>query len=569
MKQIKKLCSYFLFLTLLYNPSFSTHATFKQKHNPRSDNLPVAIVGDHKIFLDDFAERYSNYILATGIKDNIISRKAILDNIINEILLLNYDDNSAITSNQNYINEIAWTKKQTILAYLKDQEIYAEIKVTVAELRETFKNSNEKLAARHLYASTEEEANHLYQLLQMDVDFDFLAKHIFTDSVLRNHGGYLGYFSWGDMDPAFEDAAYSLKIGEVSNPVKTAHGYSIIKLEDRVSHPLLTESEFLQKKSQLERVLKIKKKNLAEKEYLRKIFDPKKVVFDEECLNYLFKDITSDIRDNIEKKKTENHTSKCVSYDGLSYTGKEILNKITELPEYHKVKINSIDKLKVVIHGFLIQDRLLRIVKEKGYDQLAIVKQTLSNQQDIIFLKFKRKEITDKAAFSDSLAYSYYEENKQRFSMEDEINVQEIIVESEKLADNLRNLLDNGKDFGELAEKYSLRKWSAANKGVMGFAALSKFGMLKEKFWNSPNHELLGPIRIENHYGLFKVLEKKQGKKIEYGLVKEKVIQALKIAEQSRIVKEYLDKLREQVNVEINEHILSTYDVANYVTSEY
>ncbi|MBI4811027.1 MAG: peptidylprolyl isomerase, partial [Ignavibacteriales bacterium] len=206
---------------------YPTSSIYSQ--NSTLDNI-VAIVEDHKISINTFSDRYLNYLNATGIKDQLSTRKAILNNMINETLLLKYDDNTSILNNRNYLSEIVWAKKQAALAYLKNQEIYAKITITDAELRQAFERANEKLAARHLYTETEEEAYNLYQLLQVGIDFNFLAKQVFTDSVLRNNGGYLGYFSWGDMDPAFEDAAYTLNIGEVSPPVKTAYGYSIIKL---------------------------------------------------------------------------------------------------------------------------------------------------------------------------------------------------------------------------------------------------------------------------------------------------------------------------------------------------
>lgn len=225
----------------------------------------VATVGEHKIFSEDFLDRYTDYLISTGINDNIAVREAILNNMINELLLYYYDDNTSIFSDLEYQKEIAWVSKQSPLAYLKDQEVFAKINVTENELRNTFAKVNETIAASHLYAPTSEEADYLYSLVQMGVDWDNLAAQVFSDSTLRDNGGYLGYFTWGDMDPAFEESAYSLKVGEVSKPVKTDYGYSIIRLEDRIPRPLLTEYEFQNKKNKLERIIKIKKKSESEK----------------------------------------------------------------------------------------------------------------------------------------------------------------------------------------------------------------------------------------------------------------------------------------------------------------
>ena len=193
-----------------------------------SDNVSIVTVGQHKIYKDQFADRYIDYLLATGIKDNIVVREAILDNMINEILLYYYDDNEALFSDVEYKKELAWVEKQSVLAYLKDQEVYAKINVSEKEVRQAFARVNEKIAASHLYAPTLEEAENLYKLLEIGVDWDNIAAQVFTDSTLRNNGGYLGYFTWGDMDPAFEDAAYSLKIGEISKPIKTSNKGNII-----------------------------------------------------------------------------------------------------------------------------------------------------------------------------------------------------------------------------------------------------------------------------------------------------------------------------------------------------
>jgi len=59
-----------------------------------------------------------------------------------------------------------------------------------------------------------------------------LAK-IFSDDGSAQAGGDLGWFEKGLMVPAFDSAAFSLKIGEISQPVKTRFGWHVIKLNDR------------------------------------------------------------------------------------------------------------------------------------------------------------------------------------------------------------------------------------------------------------------------------------------------------------------------------------------------
>jgi peptidyl-prolyl cis-trans isomerase C len=64
-------------------------------------------------------------------------------------------------------------------------------------------------------------------------DFAKLAKENSQDPGSAPNGGDLGYFPKGQMDPAFEKAAFALKPGAVSGVVETPFGYHIIKVVDR------------------------------------------------------------------------------------------------------------------------------------------------------------------------------------------------------------------------------------------------------------------------------------------------------------------------------------------------
>lgn len=520
----------------------------------------LATVGDHTVTLSDFNNRFTNYLFVTGAKDNLVVRKAILNNVINEILLYYYDSNDKIFNNSEYTKELNETRRRTILAYLEDREVYAKITVTDKEVREAFKRVNEKLAARHLYAPTKEEADNLYELVKAGVSFNTLAKQVFTDSVLQNNGGYIGYFTWGDMDPAFEDTAYSLKVGQVSHPVKTATGYSIIKLEDRIYNPLLTETEFLKKKSHLIQVLRMRKMRPYEDNYINSIFDTSKVWFNKDDMENLFSRLNK--KPQIESNDVEPLSNQCVKYKRKVYSGNEIEKKIAGLSDSYKKRITSVEALKQAIKGILINEKLYKIAVSKGYDTTKAVLDKYKRYKMVVFLKYKKDEIIENGSVSDSAVFKYYKDNITSFSTEPELNLQEILVDKKELADSLANLISDGDDFGKLAKEYSLRKWSAQNNGIMGYSPLSKYGNYKNLFWTSPVDSVIGPLKIENLYGIFKVIGKADGKPKDFEVVKDEVVKDTKMENQSSILNAYVKQLMKKVKVEINNSLLNSDQIA-------
>ena len=77
------------------------------------------------------------------------------------------------------------------------------------------------------------KADSLYQLLMNGADFSLLAQKYSEDPGSRANGGDLGYTEKGQFVPPFEEAAYKLKINEISKPVLTDFGYHIIQLLSR------------------------------------------------------------------------------------------------------------------------------------------------------------------------------------------------------------------------------------------------------------------------------------------------------------------------------------------------
>ncbi|MGD6898227.1 peptidylprolyl isomerase [Bacillus infantis] len=107
-----------------------------------------------------------------------------------------------------------------------------EIKAYFEENKDQFAQQ-EQVKASHILVEDEAAAKEVKSKLDKGEEFADLAKEYSTDASNAESGGELGYFGKGEMEAAFEEAAFALKANEISGPVKTDYGYHIIKVEDK------------------------------------------------------------------------------------------------------------------------------------------------------------------------------------------------------------------------------------------------------------------------------------------------------------------------------------------------
>ena len=106
------------------------------------------------------------------------------------------------------------------------------------EITKDTPHTEEQVWARHILVESEAEAQTIYELLKNGQDFATLAKERSKDTGSGANGGDLGWFGKGAMVPEFEQAAFSLKVGEISKPVKSQFGYHIIQVLGHQDMPL-------------------------------------------------------------------------------------------------------------------------------------------------------------------------------------------------------------------------------------------------------------------------------------------------------------------------------------------
>lgn len=213
----------------------------------------VAKVDDVKISREEFYDRLTeisgNEVLETLIAETLVDLEVekleieiTQEEIDEEIAALeeqyNGEEglNSALANSGTTMEEL----EEQIVMNLKIQQLVAPYIEVTDEQVESYYEENidllgqpEQVRARHILVETQEEADEIHERLMDGEDFEELAKEHSTDGSAEE-GGDLGLFGRGQMVEEFEEAAFSMEVDEISEPVESQHGFHIIKVEEKV-----------------------------------------------------------------------------------------------------------------------------------------------------------------------------------------------------------------------------------------------------------------------------------------------------------------------------------------------
>lgn len=202
------------------------------------DNKVLATVDGREITQRDLdnavgrfpRERQSYFMSEEG-------KKQLLDQIISFELIYSYAKDNEIEKEPAYIAQVEAAKKE-ILTQTAVNKLLRNVNVTDDEVKAYYEanqfyfKSEESVSARHILVDSLEQAEEIKKKIDEGMNFEMAAIQ-YSSCPSKEQGGSLGSFTRGRMVPEFEQAAFELAIGEVSEPVKTQFGYHIIMVEEK------------------------------------------------------------------------------------------------------------------------------------------------------------------------------------------------------------------------------------------------------------------------------------------------------------------------------------------------
>ena len=199
----------------------------------------IARVGEKEIKLKDVKEVMSRLDpQSAALYDNEIGRKAIAEELINMELLLLLGSELEVEKTPEFAAMMDDLRKDVIRRLAIDA-VMKDVKVAPEEAAEYYEKNKDRFAvpetvrASHILVDGEEEMAKVKADLGAGMSFEDAAKK-YSTCPSKEQGGDLGFFSKAEMVKEFAEAAFAMKVGDVTaEPVKTEYGLHLIKLTDR------------------------------------------------------------------------------------------------------------------------------------------------------------------------------------------------------------------------------------------------------------------------------------------------------------------------------------------------
>ncbi len=228
MRKIAAVLSLIFAMVLISGPSYGK----KEKVLARVNGEPITE--------KDFSEALEVLPpqLRAVVQSNPDMKKKFLENLINQKLLLQQMRKEGVKEDEEIKRKVRQYREALLLKKYVDEKL-SNIKVTDEEVKEYYeKHKSEftqpaKVKVRHILVKTKKEAEEIRKKLLKGADFAALARKYSIDKASARNGGELGELTRDSLVKEFANVAFSLKVGEISKPVKTRFGYHIIQVEKK------------------------------------------------------------------------------------------------------------------------------------------------------------------------------------------------------------------------------------------------------------------------------------------------------------------------------------------------
>ena|GEM_PF-3427456 len=450
-------------------------------------------------------------------------------------------------------------RKALVLELFRDYGRPDTILIDEEVLRSDYEHLDSEVRIRAVMVASRGEAREILDLVRGGSDLADLARSR-GEGAESNLGGDLGWQGWWSLEnvPEIREAAYGMKIGEVSGVIETEYGYHVIRLEDRRSVERAPYDQIRNEIFWRRRRPKVEGLMTA---FRRSIEDSLNVVVNPDALGLLVEKLDAagavGSPDRVEDFLTESDRGRTLV---TSRAGGFTLGEFLGYQEFTERRFPSGGVLEIgrFIRRRAMDDLLVRVAQDRNLENTEGFRLRMKIYEQMnVGAAYKRDHVYPRARVTPAMAEEYYHTHRDEFVTPPEAHLRRIVVENKAAADSILGALAAGADFEALARKRSLEPGAAETGGDMGYIARGRFGgLLDELTFELKAGETSEPFVWFGQWNVVQLLDKRAPRVIPLDEATSSIVRQLEPTTRIEINSEWMDGLKEKYNLVVQLDVL-------------
>jgi peptidyl-prolyl cis-trans isomerase SurA len=383
--------------------------------------------------------------------------------------------------------------------------------------------------------------------------FEELARRSSDDPQSGAAGGDLGWVGRRKFVPEFELPAFKLAVGTTSGIVRTAFGYHIIRVNDE-----RPAKSFEDSKQELKDIYRRYSFDEDNKQFLAQIERKFSLTVDHGTFNKLVAsvDSTSTTSTPNWSKNVSNELKRAplLTLLGKTVTVDDAILSIEKNRDLQSKALNTKSLTDVV--AMVGQKEALQMETadlEQRYPEFADLMQEY--KEGVLLFRAEQDAVWNRVTVDETALRAYWSDHKSEYRWKDRVSFSEIFVSNDSVAKVMRDSLNAGIDFGELAERNTIRNGYKEKKGDWGFQEesandLSRRAMTAQVGW------VEGPVKFQYGSSVIKVTGKEKAREKTFEEAQSEVSSKYQEYESRRLEREWIEGLKTKFGVVIHEEVL-------------
>lgn len=474
------------------------------------DTRVVLQVADNKLTLGEVEKNFSTTEFRAP-QDEFEQKRGYVEQTMDRFLLIEGAREAGIVP----VVDSA-TVRRYLLKNLYNEKILSKIEVRDKDINEFFSKYGGEVQAGHILVTDSTLADSLYKALQKGANYEQLAQEFSIDTQSKTKGGSLGYVSYGRFDDKFQEAAFGLKMGEISRPVHTRYGWHIIKLFDRIKN---TRQDLEQsKKSYSDFTYQYLQKTKVSK-FINDVKSDVRYEIVRPTLDLLIHSADS-VKATTDKPRDLPSSAYLdpaafsdaqkglflVKYDGGGVTVNEFFDLLRGYAPQRAPELRDMDILSQLLEGIALPKVLEKIAYQEKIDQAETYKNDIKYfEGSYLAQKMREKIMSTLGEILEEDIQKYYAEHRGEFFLPDQMRASGIAMKNQKEALDLLERARGGANFAQLAKKYSVDKKTGSEGGDLNYFTVARNTPIYKAAEGMAIGDIGGPVQMDGNWWIFKV----------------------------------------------------------------